>query len=53
MFMFNSAPEVKAKFDEPDYIQENEVMLRDKFSEYFKVERAIKCILFLTLEIYF
>jgi len=37
MFMFNTSPEMKAKFDEPDYILENEVMLRDKFSEYFKI----------------
>ena len=38
MFMFNTSPEMKAKLDEPDYIEENEVMLREKFSEYFKVK---------------
>jgi hypothetical protein len=37
MFMFNSSPEMKAKIDEPYFIQENEIMLREKFSEYFKV----------------
>eukprot|EP00090_Calanus_glacialis_P025352 TRINITY_DN3958_c0_g1_i1.p1 TRINITY_DN3958_c0_g1~~TRINITY_DN3958_c0_g1_i1.p1 ORF type:complete len:187 (-),score=31.81 TRINITY_DN3958_c0_g1_i1:83-598(-) len=37
MFMFNTSPEMKAKLDEPDYIEENEVMLREKFSEYFKI----------------
>ena len=48
MFMFNTSPEMKAKFDEPDYILENEVMLRDKFSEYFKVKDKFKITLFPT-----
>ena len=37
-FMLNTTPEMKAKFDEPDYIWENEILLKEKFSEYFKVE---------------
>ena len=49
MFMFNTSPEMKAKFDEPDYILENEVMLRDKFSEYFKVKDKFKLLHFLLI----
>jgi len=36
-FMLNTTPEMKAKFDEPDYIRENEILLKEKFSEYFKI----------------
>merc|ERR1719513_23607 len=35
--MLNTNPEMKAKFDEPDYIRENEILLKEKFSEYFKI----------------
>merc|ERR1719400_2651384 len=35
--MYSASPEMKAKFDEPDYIRENEILLKEKFSEYFKI----------------
>ena len=33
----NSAPEVRAKFDAPDFVENNEEMLKEEFSNYFQV----------------
>merc|ERR1712029_499530 len=33
----NSAPEVKAKFDAPDFVENNEEMLKEEFSNYFQI----------------
>ena len=38
-FMNNDAPGLKAKFDDPNYLQEGEQMFRDKFSEYLQVNK--------------
>ena len=35
--MTNSAPEIKAKFDTPDFVENNEEMLKDEFIKYFQV----------------
>ena len=37
VFMMNSAPEVRAKFDAPDFVENNEEMLKEEFSNYFQV----------------
>ena len=37
VFMTNSAPEIKAKFDTPDFVENNEEMLKDEFIKYFQV----------------
>ena len=37
VFMANSAPEIKAKFDTPDFVENNEEMLKDEFIKYFQV----------------
>ena len=37
-FMNNDAPGLKAKFDDPNYLQEGEQMFRDKFSENLQVK---------------
>ena len=37
VFMINSAPEIKAKFDSPDFVENNEEMLKDEFIKYFQV----------------
>jgi len=37
VFMRNSAPEIRAKFDAPDFVENNEEMLRQEFSNYFQV----------------
>ena len=37
VFMTNSAPEIKAKFDSPDFVENNEEMLKDEFIKYFQV----------------
>ena len=33
----NSAPEIKAKFDAPDFVENNEEMLKEEFTNYFAV----------------
>ena len=38
VFMMNSAPEVRAKFDAPDFVENNEEMLKEEFSNYFQVK---------------
>ena len=38
--MTNSAPEIKAKFDSPDFVENNEEMLKDEFIKYFQVMNA-------------
>ena len=35
--MTNSAPEIKAKFDTPDFVENNEEMLKEEFTKYFQV----------------
>ena len=35
--MTTAAPEVKAKFDAPDFIETNEEMLKEEFTKYFQV----------------
>ena len=37
VFLSNSSPEMKAKFDTPDFVENNEEMLREEFSKYFEV----------------
>ena len=37
VFMTNSAPEIKAKFDTPDFVENNEEMLKEEFTKYFQV----------------
>ena len=37
VFMKNSAPEIKAKFDSPDFVENNEEMLKEEFTKYFQV----------------
>lgn len=37
VFMTNSAPEIKAKFDSPDFVENNEEMLKEEFTKYFQV----------------
>lgn len=37
VFMRNSAPEIRAKFDAPDFVENNEEMLRQEFSNYFQI----------------
>ena len=37
VFMRNSAPEIRAKFDAPDFVENNEEMLKQEFSNYFQV----------------
>merc|ERR1719391_84557 len=37
VFMMNSAPEVRAKFDAPDFVENNEEMLKEEFSNYFQI----------------
>ena len=36
--MTNSAPEIKAKFDSPDFVENNEEMLKEEFTKYFQVK---------------
>ena len=38
VFMTNSAPEIKAKFDSPDFVENNEEMLKEEFTKYFQVK---------------
>merc|ERR1712062_551582 len=35
--MVNSKPEIRAKFDSPDFVENNEAMLKDEFSKYFQI----------------
>ena len=35
--MVNSQPEIRAKFDSPDFVENNEAMLKEEFSKYFQV----------------
>ena len=35
--MANSKPEIQAKFDSPDFVENNELMLQEEFSKYFQV----------------
>ena len=35
--MANSQPEIRAKFDSPDFVENNEAMLKEEFSKYFQV----------------
>ena len=37
VFMTNSAPEIKAKFDSEDFVKNNEEMLKEEFTKYFQV----------------
>merc|ERR1711936_22054 len=37
VFMANSKPEIQAKFDSPDFVENNEVMLKEEFSKYFQI----------------
>ena len=37
VLMVNSAEEIKAKFDAPDFVENNEEMLKEEFSKYFEV----------------
>ena len=37
VFLSNSSPEMKAKFDTPDFVENNEEMLKEEFSKYFEV----------------
>ena len=39
VFMSNSAPEIKAKFDSPDFVENNEEMLKEEFTKYFQVKK--------------
>merc|ERR1712179_453830 len=41
VFMTNSAPEIKAKFDTPDFVENNEEMLKDEFIKYFQIVEDI------------
>ena len=40
VLMVNSAEEIKAKFDAPDFVEDNEEMLKEEFSKYFEVKSA-------------
>ena len=42
VFMTNSAPEIKAKFDSPDFVENNEEMLKEEFEKYFQVKFFIR-----------
>merc|ERR1712012_953052 len=35
--MTSAAPEIKAKFDAPDFIETNEEMLKEEFTKYFQI----------------
>merc|ERR1711997_565647 len=35
--MVNSQPEIRAKFDSPDFVENNEAMLQEEFSKYFQI----------------
>ena len=37
VLMVNSRPEIRAKFDSPDFVEKNEAMLKEEFSKYFQV----------------
>ena len=37
VFLSSSPPEMKAKFDSPDFVETNEEMLKEEFSKYFQV----------------
>merc|ERR1712025_712631 len=41
VFMTNSAPEIKAKFDSPDFVENNEEMLKEEFTKYFQIVEDI------------
>ena len=40
--MVNSQPEIRAKFDSPDFVENNEAMLQDEFSKYFQVRNSVQ-----------
>merc|ERR1711983_642281 len=41
VFMTNSAPEIKAKFDSEDFVKNNEEMLKEEFTKYFQIVEDI------------
>lgn len=52
VFMRNSAPEIRAKFDAPDFVENNEEMLRQEFSNYFQVTPClVSSLLFVDVDI--
>ena len=42
VLMVNSKPEIRAKFDSPDFVENNEAMLREEFSKYFQVRNPVQ-----------
>ena len=40
--MSSDSPALKAKFDDPNYLEEGEQMFKDKFSENLQVKCLIK-----------
>ena len=41
MFMLDSSPETKSKFDDPNYVSDGEAMFREKFSENLQMVEDI------------
>ena len=41
MFLLDSSPETKSKFDDPNYVSDGEAMFREKFSENLQMVEDI------------